>query len=131
MKTDRLMDLPAHDVLVRMAREDPEAFEVLRRELVEHCIASAPVLLQPRLRQLQLRIDGIRITSPSPLIASQRLQRLMGESVLQLEEAFHQIIQLAYGKAPMPDRGQARTTWRTSLIPGLHDRPDAGLNDRF
>lgn len=131
MNANRPMVLPAHDVLVRLAREDPAALERLRREMVEECIARAPEAMRPRLRELQLQIDGIRITSPSPLIASQRLQRLMGESVLQLEEAFVDVVRLASGKTKTTEVGKGKTVWRISFIPRERHRPDPGLTDRF
>jgi len=81
--------LPPHEVLAKLASEDPEALEALRRELIERYIAGAPEEVQLRLRQLQFRIDGIRKTSASPLAASQRIHALMWESFVQLKEELH------------------------------------------
>jgi hypothetical protein len=77
---------PDSDVLSRLARDDPMAFEVLRSELIENCITRAPERIQPRLRQLQFRVDCIRRMSRTPLAATLKIQALMWESFLELNE---------------------------------------------
>ena len=54
------MKLPSHDVLSRLARDDPHSFELLRHELIENRINRAPEKIRHRLRLLQFRVDGIR-----------------------------------------------------------------------
>lgn len=82
MSEHRTSRLPSHDFLSRLARDDPQEFEALRRSLIEDCIDSAPERIRPRLRQLQFRVDGIRRRSASPLGATLKLQALMWESFL-------------------------------------------------
>lgn len=79
--------LPSQKELSQLARDNPQAFEALRSELIENVISSAPERLQLRLRQLQFRIDGIRRRSGSPLGALLKIQALMWESFLRLDEA--------------------------------------------
>jgi hypothetical protein len=80
------MVLPSREVLSRLACDDPQAFEDLRNELVENRIRLAPEGVQLRLRQLQFRIDGIRRRSGSPLSALIKIQDLMWESFLRMDQ---------------------------------------------
>lgn len=88
------MKLPSHDVLSQLARDDPLAFERLRHELIENRIIRAPEKIRHRLCLLQFRIDGICRLSGSPLGAALRIQALMWEYFLRmnerLQEAFPQ-----------------------------------------
>lgn len=79
------MTLPSHDALSRLARDDPQSFENLRLELIESCINGARETIQLRLRQLQFRIDGIRKRSRSPLGAAIKIQALMWDSFLRMD----------------------------------------------
>jgi hypothetical protein len=63
-----------------LARQDPNAFEVRRLELIESVIGAAPQHCQRRLRGLQWRIDMIRARSPNPLAACVSLSHMMWDS---------------------------------------------------
>ena len=78
--------LPGHDALSRLARNDPQSFETLRLELIANAIDDAPEPVRLRLRQLQFRIDGIRRRSRSPLGATVKIQALMWESFLAMND---------------------------------------------
>lgn len=78
--------LPCHDALSRLARNDPQSFETLRLELIANAIDDAPEPVRLRLRQLQFRIDGIRRRSRSPLGATVKIQALMWESFLAMND---------------------------------------------
>lgn len=78
--------LPVHDELVELLRRDPEAYEALRRELIEELIEAAPADLKPRLRGLQFRIDGVRSLSRSALGATVRIYEMMWRSFLTLNQ---------------------------------------------
>jgi len=80
------LELPSYTFLAQLAREDPEAYEALRRELIEDLVESAPEHLKPRLRGLQFRIDAIRRLSPSALASTRKVFALMWESFLRLDE---------------------------------------------
>jgi Protein of unknown function (DUF3135) len=72
---------PEFDAWARLAREDPQAFEQQRNELLEQAILDAPARLRQRLRGLQWKLDRIRATSATPLAASIRMQQLLWDSV--------------------------------------------------
>lgn len=83
--------LPDHDALTRLARSDPHSFETLRLELIESCIDDAPEPIRLRLRQLQFRIDGIRRRSRSPLGATVKINSLMWNSLLEMNDELQKL----------------------------------------
>lgn len=64
-----------------LARADPQAFEKLRREMVEALIQTAPESLRPRLHGLQWRIDMERGRYKHPLKSCISLFNMMWDSV--------------------------------------------------
>lgn len=76
--------LPCHDDLSRLARDDPTAFEELRRQLIESFIDNASETTKPRLRGIQFRIECLRRISHSALGATVRIYELMWKSFLEL-----------------------------------------------
>jgi hypothetical protein len=96
------MKLPKHDSLSRLARDDPQEFEVLRSALIEDCISRAPERIQPRLRQLQFRVDGIRRMSRTPLAATLKIQALMWDSFLEMNEKLQVFARQSRACSPRP-----------------------------
>lgn len=78
--------LPSREVLAQLACENPQAFEALRSELIENCISTAPERIQRRLRGIQFRIDCIRRLSRTPLGALIKIQAMMWESFLRMDQ---------------------------------------------
>ena len=70
------------DAWAELARSDPQAFEIKRKDAIEDVINSAPRRTHQQLRQLQWKLDRIRDTSATPLAACIRMQELLWESVL-------------------------------------------------
>lgn len=66
-----------------LARSDPQGFEAERAAVVEAVIRRAPEDRQRRLRGLQWRIDQVRRSTRNPLVACERIQGMMWESVLR------------------------------------------------
>ena len=81
---DRPLDLPSHDELAQLARNDPQAFENLRSELIASFIEHAPPRHKTRLSGIQFRVDCERRLSRSPLGSTVRVYKLMWESFLSL-----------------------------------------------
>ena len=75
--TDKKLDF---DTAMRLAREDPQAFEAYRREAIDAFIGQAPARNRERLRRLQWRIDQERRRSGNPLSACVRLYDMMWDS---------------------------------------------------
>jgi hypothetical protein len=80
--------LPAFEVLVDMARNDPHGLETLRRSLTNAVITAASnETARQRLRGLQFRIDLECRRAATPLAAAARLSHLMRESLYDLRRA--------------------------------------------
>ena len=65
----------------RLARENPDAFERYRSEMIEALIRSAEPGRQRRLRQVQWRIDQERRRAGNPVAACIALSRMMWDQV--------------------------------------------------
>jgi len=80
--------LPAFEVLVDMARNDPQGLETLRRSLTNAVIAAAPTeAARRRLRGVEFRIEMERRRSRSPLAATIRISELMCRSLAELHRS--------------------------------------------
>ena len=75
--------IPRHDFdhWATLARQDPELFEKERTRVLEAAIHHAPGHRQHRLRCLQWKLDQIRKTSSTPMVASLCMNRLLWEAV--------------------------------------------------
>lgn len=80
---------PAH--WLKLAQDDPHAFECARLEAIETLIAAAPPDIQDRLRGLQCRIDLERRKARTPLGAAVRLQSLMWDRFESLRAALNDV----------------------------------------
>ena len=77
--------LPAFEVLVDMARNDPEGLETLRRSLTSAVIASARSdNSRRRLQGLQFKVDVERRRAATPLAATIRISEMMCRSLADL-----------------------------------------------
>lgn len=86
------VDLPCHDDLSKLARDDPAAFEALRQALIASTIDSAPERIRARLRGIQFQVDGIRRLSRSPLGATVKIYGLMWDSFLKMNDSLQDFI---------------------------------------
>ena len=109
-------DLPSQEELAQLARDDPQAFEVLRGELIENTILRAPERMHLRLRQLQFRIDGIRRLARTPLGALLKIQALMWESFLRMDEALQNFDALTRVNAQRVDEGAKANSVGAQII---------------
>jgi len=69
------------DAWVELARQNPQAFEEKRKYIIEKAIQGAPAHKQQRLRCLQWKLDKIRETSRTPMMACLQINRLLWENV--------------------------------------------------
>ncbi|HQU16822.1 MAG: DUF3135 domain-containing protein [Gammaproteobacteria bacterium] len=86
-----------------LARTDPQAFETERVAAVDAIIRRAPRERQPRLRGLQWQIDQVRRCTHNPVVACERIQRMMWDAVLRdggLLETLRSLGDFAAGSAP-------------------------------
>ncbi len=69
------------DTMTNMAKENPEAFELLRMQMIKNIIDAAPVDNRRRLIGLQWRVDQERRLARTPMGTCIRLSNMMWESV--------------------------------------------------
>ena len=67
--------LPSFDELKKLAEENPEELENLRKEMVQKTIDSAPEWQQRRLRGLQFQIDMEREKAKKPVNACIKISK--------------------------------------------------------
>ena len=80
--------LPAFDVLVDMARNDPQRLESLRQQLTSRIIENAPTeQKRKRLEGLQFRVDMEREKARSPLAATIKISEMMCHSLADLHRS--------------------------------------------
>ncbi len=73
-----------YDALVRLAQENPAAYEEFRQQMIERLINAVPGREQTRLRGLQFQIDQMRNLAHTPLGATLTLYELMWQKFLAL-----------------------------------------------
>lgn len=101
-------ELPSYDILAQLARDDPEAYEALRREVVEGFINSAPERLKPRLNGIQFQVDCMRrLSRTSTLGATVKVYRLMWKSFQHLNEVWQDFIQIENEGSKKPGTASA------------------------
>ncbi|MDD5176720.1 MAG: DUF3135 domain-containing protein [Sterolibacterium sp.] len=86
------LELPGHEVLARLAHDDPQAFEALRREMIESFIDRAPMKYRHRLRGIQFRVDSERRLSLSALGSTVRIYQMMWGSFLCLNSKWQDLV---------------------------------------
>lgn len=80
--------LPAFDVMLDLARNDPDQLEALRETLTSAVIASATSGdHRRRLEGLQFRIDMERRRAATPLAATIRISEMMTQSLADLHRS--------------------------------------------
>jgi hypothetical protein len=89
------------DALKRLAASDPQAFEELRRKLIEEAIARAPEVRRERLRRLQWRIEQASRRAGTPLAACIAISNMMWDSVA----GRHGLLEALRMAAPPPHSG--------------------------
>lgn len=99
MSKPQLVELPSHDVLSQLARNDPAAYEAWRCEVIEDFINNAPEKIKPRLRGLQWRVECVRQQSKTALGSAVRLNDLMWKSFLSLNDHWHDLANMAAKRA--------------------------------
>jgi Protein of unknown function (DUF3135) len=70
------------DSWAALARNDPQAFELARKEMIAGLIDAAPERLRSRLEGLQWQVDTLRQRAPNPLSACLKISSLMWDNVL-------------------------------------------------
>lgn len=111
--------LPQFEILMDMARNDPDALEQLRRRLCTQIIEQAAPARRARLRGLQFQVDMERRRARTPLGALIRISAMMHASLHQLSVAFN-------APKPYPQRTHARVLHYAPARERAHPRHLSG-----
>ena len=66
----------------KMAKEDPDAFEDMRKKMIQDVIDSTSPEIKRRMQGLQWQIDKIRSTSTNPMASCLKISQMMWDNVL-------------------------------------------------
>lgn len=69
------------DEWVRLAKEDPEAYEDMRQKMIQEVIDNTSPEVKRRMEGLQWKIDQIRSTSTNPMASCLKISQMMWENV--------------------------------------------------
>ena len=105
--------LPSFDELKKLAEQDPERLEEMRKQWVEKTIDEAPEQYQRRLRGLQFQIDMEREKAQNPVSACIRVSKMMHDSLAKLYESITQDTALSVEPASTSNRSNSDTMPKT------------------
>jgi hypothetical protein len=89
------------DSWATLARNDPQAFEAKRNNVLETAIRQAPARRRQRLRCLQWKLDQIRLMAPNPMSATVRMHQLMWDSVTGEDGLLARLQQFRNAESPI------------------------------
>lgn len=81
--------LPSFDELMRLASQEPDTLEELRKDCVDKLITKAPEQYQRRLRGLQFQIDMERERASNPVSSCVRISQMMHEGLANLRDVIN------------------------------------------
>lgn len=70
------------DEWAKIAKEDPDAFEDMRKKMIQDVIEATSPEVKKRMQGLQWKIDNIRSTSPNPMASCLKISQMMWDNVL-------------------------------------------------
>lgn len=70
------------DEWAKMAKEDPCAFENMRKKMIQDVIDATSPEVKKRMQGLQWQIDNIRSTSSNPMASCLKISQMMWDNVL-------------------------------------------------
>jgi hypothetical protein len=70
------------DRWARLAKDDPEAYEDMRREMVQEILDNTSPEIKRRMQGLQWQIDQVRSTSANPMASCLKISQMMWDRVL-------------------------------------------------
>ena len=86
--------IPDFDMLLTLYQQDREAFEALRRHLLQNALDSAPAEQRPGLQRLLARIEASRAAAATPEQAATQAFEMMAESLRELRQSWNQVCQV-------------------------------------
>lgn len=103
------MDKMNWDAWRELAQNNPQEFEVRRKQVIDNAIASASPSHQRKLRGLQFRVDMAREHSTHPLGAVVKIHSMMWTEFMELQKALNELRHCLNGTAVAHQETQQRT----------------------
>ncbi len=98
------MELPDFEVLVEMARNDPQGLERLRHKLTNEVIEKQDdEMRKQRLKGLQFQIDMERKRAATPMAAAMKLSEMMCWKLAELNRCFLEPEEIVDGTREVAD----------------------------
>lgn len=98
------------DEWVRLAKEDPDAYENMRTKMIQEIIDNTSPEVKRRMQGLQWQIDQIRSTSHNPMASCLRISQMMWDSVLGDDGLLDHMQQLSNPEARKLNRPRESAT---------------------
>jgi hypothetical protein len=111
-------DMFDFDSWAQLAKDDPAAFEVRRKQLLQQQLDAAPERMRKRLEGLQWRIDRVRDQSQHPLGACIRISKMMWDGVLGDNGLVENLKRLSDAGTEVAERPRADARILPFSIPG-------------
>lgn len=106
MDTHCTFDVSDHDLLSQLARDDPRAFQTLCNKLIADFLDGVPEECRRRLRGLQFRVDCLRRLKDTPLARLLKIQALMWDSFLKMDQELQKLVQSIHGTSAASEETQ-------------------------
>jgi hypothetical protein len=87
-------ELPSHEVLSRLAINEPHEYEALRQKIINEFIDTSPEKIRSRLLGIQFRVDGMRTLSNSPLGLTVGVYRMMWDCFIDLNQSWQEFVDM-------------------------------------
>lgn len=78
-----------------LARRDPPAYFRARERAIMGFIDAHPEAQAARLREIQARIDCVRVVCANPSVATRQLTAMLEEHLLALQDAMNRLLELS------------------------------------
>lgn len=129
----RPIKMPDFNELLRLAKEEPDALEALRKQYTEQLLASAPAESLQRLQGIAFVLDAKRRTAHSPAEACKAMSELMLERLKMLHANFEDIkdmttiaLEASAKRLPAAHKGQLYDDVTRNVVPFVRSS-DQGL----
>lgn len=98
------------DEMARLAKENPEAFEKKRKEMVQEVIDKSSPAIRRRMQGIQWQVDQVRSTSGSPMASCLKISKMMWDSTIGEDGLVENLEKLSKPKDHTNDLNQPKTS---------------------
>jgi hypothetical protein len=122
-----MKNLPEFEELMRLAKENPEELERIRKNAIEELIQQAPEHHQRRLRGLQFQVDMEREKAKNPMDSCVRVSRLMHDSFSKLRDTLNEAQQTHVAQLKNILNQKAKRTGSETIMPTPAEKNTAAI----